>query len=74
MLRKWLAKLAKALPRARTKPGKPQQHRAFDGSDEAIRRRKSSANRTWTILRAALNHAFRDDLVTSDAAWRKVKP
>ena len=74
VLRKWLAKLAKALPRARTKPGKPQQHRAFDGSDEAIRRRKSSANRTWTILRAALNHAFRDDLVASDAAWRKVKP
>ena len=74
MLRKWLAKLAKALPRARTKPGKPQQHRAFDGSDEAIRRRKSSANRTWTILRAALNHAFREDLVASDTAWRKVKP
>jgi integrase len=74
VLRKWLAKLAKALPRARTKPGKPQQHRAFDGSEEAIRRRKSSANRTWTILRAALNHAFRDDLVASDAAWRKVKP
>jgi integrase len=24
-------------------------------------------------LRAALNHAFRDELVTSDAAWRKVK-
>jgi integrase len=74
VLRKWLAKLAKALPRSRTKPGKPQQHRAFDGSDEAIRRRKSSANRTWTILRAALNHAFRDDLVASDTAWRKVKP
>jgi integrase len=73
MLRQWLAKLAKALPRARTKPGKPQQHRAFDGSEEAIRRRKSSANRTWTILRAALNHAFHDDLVASDAAWRKVK-
>ena len=73
MLRQWLAKLAKALPRARTKPGKPQQHRAFDGSEEAIRRRQSSANRTWTILRAALNHAFRDDLVASDAAWRKVK-
>jgi len=73
MLRKWLANLARALPRARTKPGKLQQHRAFDGSDEAIRRRKSSANRTWTILRAALNHAFRDELVVSDAAWRKVK-
>jgi integrase len=73
VFRKWLANLARALPRARTKPGKPQQHRAFDGSDEAIRRRKSSANRTWTILRAALNHAFRDELVASDAAWRKVK-
>ena len=73
VLRKWLVKLAKTLPRARTKPGEPQQHRAFDGSDEAIRRRKSSANRTWTILRAALNHAFRDGLVASDGAWRKVK-
>jgi integrase len=74
MLRRWLGKLAKALPRARTKPGNPQQHRAFDGSAEAIRRRKSSANRTWTVLRAALNQAFRDDLVASDAAWRKVEP
>ena len=73
VLRKWLANLAKAMPRARTKPGKPQQHRTFDGSEDAIRRRKSSANRTWTILRASLNHAFRDDLVASDAAWRKVK-
>ena len=25
-------------------------------------------------MRAPLNHAFRDDLVASDAAWRKVKP
>ena len=74
VLRQWLAKLAKSLPRVRTKPGKPQQHRAFDGSEEAIRRRKSSANRTWTILRAALNHAFFENVVASDAAWRKVKP
>jgi integrase len=73
ILAKWLAKLAKALPRARTKLGKPQQYRTFDGSEEAIRRRKSSANRTWTILRAAFNHAFREGLVDSDAAWRKVK-
>ena len=34
---------------------------------------KSSANRTWTVLRAALNHAFREELVASDAAWRKVE-
>jgi integrase len=74
LLRKWLSGLAKALPRARTKPGKAQQHRAFDGSEEAIRRRKSSANRVLTILKAALNHAFHDGKVASDTAWRKIKP
>ena len=46
LLRKWHAGLAKALRRTRTKPGKPQQHREFDGSEEATRRRKSSANRS----------------------------
>ena len=74
LLRKWHAGLAKALPRARTTPGKAQQHRAFDGSEEAIRRRKSSANRVLTILKAALNHAFNDGKTPADAAWRKVKP
>ena len=28
----------------------------------------------WTILRAALNHAFNDGKVASDHAWRKVRP
>ena len=74
LLRKWQAGLVKALPRARTKPGKAQQHRVFDGSEEAVRRRRSSANRVLTILKAALNHAFHDGKVASDAAWRKVKP
>ena len=32
VLRRWHVGLAKALPRARTKPGMAQQHRAFDGS------------------------------------------
>ena len=41
---------------------------------EATRRRQASANRVWTILRAALNHAFNEGKVPSDAAWRKVKP
>ena len=39
-----------------------------------MRRRRSSANRVLTILKAALNHAFHDGKVASDAAWRKVKP
>ncbi len=40
----------------------------------AQRARQSSANRTWTILRAALNHAFNENKTELDAAWRKVKP
>jgi integrase len=74
LLRKWHEGLIKALRRARTKSGKPQQHREFDGSEEATRRRKSSANRVLTILKAALNHAFRDSKTPTDSAWRKVKP
>jgi len=74
LLRKWHAGLAKALPRARTRPGKPQQHRTFDESEDAVRRRRSSANRILTILKAALNQAFHDGKAASDAAWRKVKP
>jgi integrase len=34
----------------------------------------ATANRTWTVLRAALNHAFAEGKVASDIAWRKVKP
>jgi integrase len=38
------------------------------------RRRRSTVNQTWTILRAALNYAFHDEKVNSDLAWRKVNP
>jgi integrase len=72
-IRKWHRALAKALPRTRTKPGKLQQYRAFNGDKDAVRRRQASANRVLTILKAALNHAFNDGKVASDAAWRKVK-
>jgi integrase len=38
-----------------------------------VRRRQATANRVLTVLKAALNHAFNDSKVPSDAAWRKVK-
>ncbi len=41
---------------------------------EAIRRRRSTANRDLTVLKAALNVAFREGRIPTDAAWRKVKP
>jgi len=72
-LRAWLMALAKAPARLRTARGKPQQHRHGRGS-EFLRCRQVSANRIRTILFAALNLAYRDGKVASDAAWRQVKP
>lgn len=57
-LRKWLNKVAKS-----------------DSDDpDAQRRRKATANRVLTVLRAALNHSYRDGKVDSDDAWRRLKP
>lgn len=82
-IREWHARLASEPPRVRGKVGaaKPR-YRDFDASDaEAVRRRKATANRVLAILKAALNHAFRESehqdgrhKVVSDAAWRRVKP
>jgi integrase len=71
ILRKWRDALAKEAPRTRTRPGEKQKHRKV-ASDQ--RARRASANRNWTVLRAALNHAFQTDKLDSDKAWRKVKP
>jgi integrase len=74
-VRAWLAKLAKAPARVRTKKGE-EQHFKSTNDPENERRRKSSANRILTILKAALNLAAHDQpkSIPSDAAWRRVKP
>jgi integrase len=75
LIRKWHIALSKEPPRTRTTPGKPQQHRAFNGDDdEAIRRRRTSANRVLAILKPALNRAWREKKIADDAAWRRVEP
>ena len=43
-------------------------------NEDARRARKATANRILTMLKAALNRAFHADRVSSDTAWRKVKP
>jgi integrase len=73
-LRRWHQDLAKAPPRLRTRSGKPQQHRELVDGEDPRRARRATANRTWTVLRAALNLAFARDKIDSDKAWRKVKP
>lgn len=41
---------------------------------EELRRAKSTANRVWSTLRAALNQAFHNERVSDDRAWRRVTP
>jgi integrase len=72
-LRRWRDEIVKTPPRLRTKIGDKQKHRDVIGED-AKRARRASANRIWTTLRAALNHAFLNGKVESDLAWRKLKP
>ncbi len=78
--RQWRNGVAKAQPRVRTKPGEKQRHREApastteEGLEEDRRARRSTANRIWTTLRAALNLAFENKKVSADIEWRKVKP
>ncbi len=41
---------------------------------ETLRKRKATANRALTVLKAALNKAWEDGLAPSADAWRRVKP
>jgi integrase len=74
-LRKWLRNMAAAPGQVRpTRDGKPQ-YRAAPKSDEDIRKRRSTANRTLTVLKACLNYAYDEGHVSSRDAWgRKLKP
>jgi hypothetical protein len=66
-LRAWLMNLAELPPRARTGMGAAQRYRAMSvDHDEAVRRRRNTANRILAILRAALTTAWREGKVPSD--------
>ncbi len=41
---------------------------------DAVRRRRATANRILTVLKAALNRAWREGKAPTDDAWRRVKP
>ncbi len=73
-LRAWHENLAATAARTRSKKDQPVRYRKSPGDAEERRRRKATANRTLTILKAALNHAWREGKAASDDAWRRVKP
>lgn len=72
-IEKWHRNIAETPARLRTKPGAAQRHRETDNDPEAVRRRRSTANRVLTILKAALNHAHREGKCGTDDAWRAVR-
>jgi integrase len=74
-LRRWLAALASMPKMLRSGRGARQQYGAEPSDDDAVRRRRASANRVLTYLKAALNHCFDEGHCPSNDAWgRKLKP
>ncbi len=73
-LRKWHQGIAEAPARLRSRPGQPQRHREANDDPETARKRRSTANRVLTVLKAILNHAWQEGRVSSDDTWRRVKP
>ncbi len=79
-IRDWRDAVADTPPRLRSKKGTEPKFRTVptDATDEekvkARRQRRASANRVLTILKAGLNHAWREHKIASDDAWRRVEP
>lgn len=70
----WHRERAETPARLRTaKTATVQNAKALDTPD-AKRKRRSTANRDLTVLKAALTVAYRNGKVVSDDAWRRVKP
>jgi len=70
----WHHGLAEKRARARTKRGRRQNYREVGTGLDAVRKRRATANRILTVLKAALNHAWKAGHVASDDAWRRVRP
>lgn len=69
----WHRGIAASPAQLRSRKGGKVNTRAIEG-DDAQRKRKSTANRILTVLKAALNHAWHEGRIVNDTAWRKVKP
>jgi integrase len=72
-IRHWIHEMVNKPPRLRTARGKAQRYRKPERGDDDLRRRRNTVNRIVAILKAALTNAFREGLIASDQAWRRVK-
>lgn len=74
-LKRWHRGLASAPARLRAVKGKVRYRPTDDDDQDAPRRRRATANRLLTILKAALNYAHREGTVSCPTdAWDAVTP
>lgn len=74
-IRAWHGKLAAKPARVRSgRLARTPKHREAPKTQDEKRARRVTANRILTILKALLNKAFHDGLVSDDIAWRQAKP
>lgn len=71
---RWHKERGDAPAMLRTGKRKTERNVRPANTPDLIRRRRSTANRDLTVLKAALNVAFQAGKIGSDAAWRQVKP
>jgi integrase len=74
-IERWRDALADSDPKVRVKAGAAPATRKIDSDDsEVMRKRYATANRIFTVLRAALNFAYKRGKVSTRAAWERVAP
>ncbi|GJE60282.1 tyrosine-type recombinase/integrase [Methylobacterium trifolii] len=75
-LRRWRDAMVRAPKMVRTGRFalKPNVREVDITDPEALRRRRDTANRTLTLLKAALNWTYQHQLTENDRAWRLLKP
>ncbi len=69
----WLESIAATRARVRIAKSKTIRFKTETGTQDEKRRRRATANRVLTILKAALNHARHAGKVVGDEAWASVK-
>ena len=73
-IRDWHRGLAATAPRLRTTGGEGQLHKGQGNDPDTARKRKATANRVLTVLKAALNFAVVEGEAVDGGAWGAVRP
>ncbi len=73
-IRYWMEKMVSTPAELRSGKLQKPKFKEVDNDPETVRKRKSTTNRILTMLKAMLNHAYKEGVVADDGAWRRVKP